>query len=222
MEHLIPEVLARLVDELPTPAEREHLEACDACAAELEALRRQSEWLARLPVMRPAPPDFDAIEERLAAEGLIQVASRAGYPELAVTPRWMRRVAAVVLFAGGALSGAVYTSRVSTSDPVEVAGVEEPADPAAALAQVEQAERAYMAALVRYRQITTDPESDQVAGDPMARYVALESLVRAGQDAVRQAPADPFLNGLLASAIAEQQAVSRGITSGAAPQDGWF
>jgi hypothetical protein len=222
MEHLIPDTLARLVDELPTAAEREHLEACDACAAELDALRRQSELLGRLPDMRPSPADFDALEARLAAEGLIQVGSRAGYPELAITPRWMRRTAAVALFAVGALSGAGFMARVRPATDAGLAASAETTDPDAALASVEQAERDYVAALVQYRQLTGASEADGIAGDPAARYQALEYLVRAGQAAVRQAPADPFLNGLLASALAEQQAVSRRISTGGAQQDGWF
>jgi hypothetical protein len=222
MEHLIPETLARLVDDLPTAAEREHLEACDACAAELEALRRQTDVLGRLPDMRPSPADFDALEARLQAEGLIQVGSRAGYPELAVTPRWMRRVAAVALFAVGALSGAAAMARLRPVGGAELAAAGEPADASAALATVEAAERDYIAALVRYRQLTSESYADDGAGDPATRYAALEYLVRAGQAAVRQAPADPFLNGLLASALAEQQAVSRRISSGRSRQDGWF
>jgi hypothetical protein len=222
MEHLIPETLARLVDELPTAAEREHLEACDACAAELDALRRQSEVLGRLPDMRPSPADFDALEARLAAEGLIQVGSRAGYPELAVTPRWMRRAAAIAVFAAGALSGAAATARLRPAVEPDLAAAGAPVDAAAALASVENAERDYVAALVRYRELSGEPEADGLMGDPAARYQALEYLVRAGQAAVRQAPADPFLNGLLASALAEQEAVSRRITTGGAAQDGWF
>ena len=73
----------------------------------------------------------------------------------------------------------------------------------------------------QYRQLATEPGMEEAAGDPAARYAALEYLVRAGQVAVRQAPADPFLNGFLASAQAEQQAVYRRI-SGAAREDGWF
>ena len=222
MEHLIPETLARLVDELPTAAEREHLEACDPCAAELEALRRQSELLGRLPDMRPSPADFDALEARLAAEGLIQVGSRTGYPELAVTPRWMRRAAAIALFAVGAASGALVTARWRPAGPAELAAVAPADDPAAALAQVEQAERDYVSALVQYRQLTGAADADEMVGDPAARYQALEYLVRAGQAAVRRAPADPFLNGLLASALAEQQAVSRRISTTGAQQDGWY
>ena len=160
MEHLIPETLARLVDELPTPAERAHLEACDACALELDALRRQSDMLGRLPDMRPSPADFDALETRLAAEGLIQVGSRAGYPELAVTPRWTRRAAAIAVFAAGGLTGAGVMARVRPAVAPETAAVavtERPADTEAALASVEQAERDYVAALVQYRQMTDGP-----------------------------------------------------------------
>ena len=224
MEHLISETLARLVDELPTAAEREHLEACDACAAELEALRRQSELLGRLPDLRPSPADFDAIEARLSSEGLIQVGSRAGYPELAVTPRWMRRAAAIAVFAAGGLTGAGVMARLGPDrdEPAGFAAAQQPADAQAALASVEQAERDYVAALVQYRQMAAAPEIDGPAGDPTARYQALDYLVRAGQVAVRQAPADPFLNGLLASALAEQQAVSRRISNNGTRQDGWF
>ena len=222
MAHLIPETLARLVEELPSAAEREHLEACNTCAAELEAMRQQTDVLGRLPDMRPSPADFDALEARLQAEGLIQVGSRAGYPELAVTPRWMRRLAAVAVFAVGAFSGAAVMARLRPAGAADLAAADEPADPAAALATVEAAERDYVAALVRYRQLTNEPDLDGVMGDPTARYQALDYLVRAGQAAVRQAPADPFLNGLLASALAEQQAVSRRISSRGTQRDGWF
>ena len=53
MEHLKRETLSRLVDELATPYETAHLDACDACAVELDELRRQTEALGRLPDMRP-------------------------------------------------------------------------------------------------------------------------------------------------------------------------
>jgi hypothetical protein len=43
--------------------------------------------------------------------------------------------------------------------------------------------------------------------------------VAASQAAVRQAPADPFLNGLLASTLAEREATLRKISSGG---DNWF
>jgi hypothetical protein len=59
----------------------------------------------------------------------------------------------------------------------------------------------------------------EALSDPATRYAALDYLVTAGQLAVRQAPTDPFLNGFLASAIAERQAVLRRISSG---PENWF
>src|SRR5688572_30720094 len=107
MEHLNGETLARLVDDTPDAAERAHLDACEACASEREALRRQTAVLGRLPDLRPSPGDFESIEKRLASEGLVQVGARAAYADLDFGGRWMRRAAGVALFVGGAVSGAM-------------------------------------------------------------------------------------------------------------------
>ena len=48
---------------------------------------------------------------------------------------------------------------------------------------------------------------------------ALEHLVMVSQAAVRQAPGDPFLNGFLASAMAERDAAARMVST---RQDNWF
>jgi hypothetical protein len=84
---------------------------------------------------------------------------------------------------------------------------------------VRLAEERYVAALSRYRQLLVRHGGEGGVGDPASRFAALEYLVAAGQAAVRQAPADPFLNGLLASALAEREATLRTIS---ADGDGWF
>ena len=221
MEHLSPETLGRLVSDPPTARELQHLDGCEACAAELEILRQQTTLLGGLPDMRPPQGDFESLEARLAAEGLVRVGPGPGSSGAIAAPRWKWRVAAVVIFLGGALSGATAVAKSSATTESPVAQQATVNDAADARAEVARAERAYMDALVQYRQLATEPGTEEFAGDPAARYAALEYLVRAGQVAVRQAPADPFLNGLLASARAEQQAVYRRI-SGAARQDGWF
>ena len=221
MEHLSPETLGRLVNDLPSASDLRHLDSCEACAAELEVLRQQTTILGRLPDMRPPQGDFESLEARLAAEGLVRVGRRQGFPDAIVTSRWTRRVAAVALFLAGALSGATFVARSSATTEGPDAQRATVSNTTGAFAEVARAERAYMEALVRYRQLATGPGTEESAGDPAARYAALEYLVRAGQVAVRQAPADPFLNGLLASTQAEQRAVYRRI-SGAAQQDGWF
>ena len=232
MEHLSPEDLSRLVDESPTAEEQAHLDRCRGCAAELEAMQGQTAALAALPDVRPPRGDWDGLEARLRAEGLLREERRpdVGFDTqvVAATP-WIRRAAAIVLFLAGAATGAGVMARVglgADEGPLAEGGsaavtqVAAPTDAGAALAQMQDAERAYIDALAHYRQLIGAQGGDEL-GDPATRYAALEQLVQAGQAAVSQAPADPFLNGLLASALAEQRVVSRRLAP-TAGQDGWF
>ena len=85
---------------------------------------------------------------------------------------------------------------------------------------VHQAERQYMDALLQYRQLL-DAQGDPTAvGDPTIRFAALEAIVAAGRAAVQQAPADPYLNGVLVGALAERQALLR--KASLTPGDGVF
>lgn len=231
MEHLSAEALARLVDDLPATDERRHLETCDVCQRELEALRAQAEALSRLPDVRPPRGDWEALEARLLSEGLIDGGSRAGYGELARTPGWMRGAAAVLLFLAGTAAGAAgvrgglpgFTAMerptVAAMGPGMLTGGSTGSVEDAAM-RVRLAERGYIDALATYRELVVERAGEPLADDPTRRYAALEVLVQAGRAAVREAPADPFLNGFLASALAEQQAVVRRISSGS--DDYWF
>jgi hypothetical protein len=228
MEHLNLEALGGLVDEAPTAAEADHLDRCGRCASELDALRRQTAALGALPDVRPPRGDWEGVEARLLGEGMI----RADEDSLSLTRRvaaatpWLRRAAAVAVFLTGAATGAGVTARVARApadegsngtESVELASI---TDPGTALAQVQDAERAYIGALAHYRQLISARDGNEVMGDPDTRYAALEQVVRAGQAAVSQAPADLFLNGLLASALAERAAHRQLAPS--ASQDGWF
>ena len=100
MEHLSAETLARLADEQPASAEKGHLAGCQACSAELDALREQAEACRHLPDLRVPLGDWEALQARLVSEGLI--GSRTSLTGgLAVTPGWMRALAALVLFLAG-------------------------------------------------------------------------------------------------------------------------
>jgi len=225
MEHLSREALARLVDEAPGPEEAEHLAACLACTSELDALRAQTQALASLPEIRPPLGDWEALEGRLRDEGLIHHVGLLQRLTLAQAPPWMRAAAAAALFVGGSTLGAGLTSRSAAELPSAAA----PADGAAgfasaqhvddAAAAVRIAEANYISALTRYRQLLEEQGGSDVIGDPRTRFAALEYLVAAGQAAVRQAPADPFLNGLLASTMAEREATLQRISSS---QDNWY
>jgi hypothetical protein len=81
------------------------------------------------------------------------------------------------------------------------------------------AEERYVAAFSHYRELLAQEGGETLVGDPLSRYAALEGLVSVSQAAVRQAPADPFLNGVLTSALAERAAMVRLVSGGGG---NWF
>jgi len=217
MKHLTIDTLARLVDESAQPEEAKHLTTCDACAAELAALRAQSESLAALPEIVPPLGDWKVLEAKLRSEGLVRDPGLFQKLGLARTPAWMPAAAAVVLFLGGTGFGAALTGRGTDtradSAPLASLTVED------AASAVRRAEQAYVSAVSRYREVMETQGGDAVTVDPVTRYAALEHLVSVSQAAVRQAPGDPFLNGFLASALAERDAAARQVS---ANRDNWF
>ena len=224
MEHLTRESLARLVDESPNAEDARHLGTCIVCTSELEALRAQTQALASLPEIRPPLGDWEVLEARLRSEGLVETPSFLERLSLAHTPPWMRSAAAVALFLGGTGVGAAFTSQAhSAGDPTASVGQTAlftgATDVDAAAAALQVAEQNYINAVGQYREFLARDGGDDYQGDPRGRFAALEYLVAASQAAVRQAPADPFLNGLLASTLAEREATLRRISSS---QDNWF
>lgn len=211
MEHLTLEALARLVDEAATGTDAEHLERCERCSSELEAMRDQTAALGALADMRPARGAWDTLEARLTSEGLIRREPWFG-GSMGTTPAWMRAAAAVALFLGGAGLGATFGGdgvplpgrSGSAATPFQLASNATTADEAAEAVRV--AERQFMDAMIRYRQLLEAENGGEPLGEPGAHYAALEYLAAAAQVAVQQAPADPFLNGLLASTLAEREA----------------
>jgi len=221
-EHLTLETLARLVDETPSEEERSHLEGCARCADELEAMRDQSEALTRLPDIRPETGDWEVLQARLVSEGLLEGGGRLR-SGLAHTPGWMKVAAATVLFVtgtgfGAAIDGGPLDSRspvVASNVPLttvssEVTTVAEAAE------RVRRAERIHIDALVDYRRMvenSDDPRAEDFTPDLEARLAALEFITQAGRTALREAPADPILNGILAGVMAERNAAMRLVSS---------
>ena len=226
MEHLTTEALARLVDEAASEAERDHLDGCEACSTGLEEVRSQTVELAALPDLRPPRGVWDHLEARLVSEGLIRGESRLAH--MGRTPGWMRTAAAAVLFLGGAGLGMAFAGGPGdtrdtaalddASSPFSLASDVSSLDEAAAVVQL--AERQYMDALIRYRQLLDAANGDTT--DPEVRYAALEYTVAALQSAMRAAPADPFLNGLLASTLAERNAAGQQTVRRASQGLDWY
>lgn len=108
MSHLSLEMIARLVDEQPTPLDGAHLTACATCRRELEEMRADIATLGELDDIHPSPDAWETIEARLEAEGLLR-------PALSIRPRTrsfyvpLTRAAAVAfIFMGGALAGRAF------------------------------------------------------------------------------------------------------------------
>ena len=220
MEHLTHDTLARLVDERPSPTEREHLGACSRCAEELRAFRLQSDALGGLAALRPPSGDWESLEARLVGEGLIRTPETFRRFGFAAAPAWMQTAAAVVVFLGGTGFGLALTKGATPEGPspgllpvVQTSSAEE------AVRAVELSEQAYMQALVRYRQLTGGSDGPRVS-DPLSRVAALEGLLAASPEAVRLAPTDPVFNGFLVNVLAERQEVLRQIST--SRNDDWF
>ena len=79
---------------------------------------------------------------------------------------------------------------------------------------MQAAESEYVQAMSHYRELVARSGGDLDSSDPLSRYAVLVS-----QAAVRQAPGDPFLNGFLASALAERDVAARLVSTSTG---GWF
>ncbi len=227
MEHLSPDTLARLVDEAPDEAESAHLDACPECAEEWALVQATVDALGRLPDVRPPRGDWDVLEARLVSEGLVR--HEGGLRStLARTPGWMRGAAAILLFLAGTGVGAAFDSTTGTAVPGRsgagpmVFAAQEPTSVEEAAEAMRQAERVFYDSLVRYRQMVDAEEGDVVSVDPQRRYAALEYFLAAGEAAVQEAPADPFMNGLLASVRAERQVARAAALRQASRTQDWY
>ncbi|HUP88896.1 MAG TPA: hypothetical protein VM100_06090 [Longimicrobiales bacterium] len=238
MSHLTLETLARLVDESGDPTENGHLDICEQCRTELEALRADANALRMLPDPEPPIAAWLALEQQLKREGIMRRSPWVAHS--------MRMAATLAIFVLGTVAGMLYMRKQQptlatstpavTGEPLNVAQTPVHVDtppttlvnspiinaaprPAAnaeeATTRLRQAERDYLAALTRFTEFTTRAES----GDPVARLAALESIVATTRAALGQAPADPVINGYHLTAVAQRDATLRQIAS---KQQTWY
>jgi hypothetical protein len=175
MSHLNDEALARLVDEAPTALEAAHLSACAHCREELQAMHEQVAQLSALPELKPPPADWEKLERKLAAEGLI----RARAPRRVWLHYGMRAAAAVALVATGALAGRLVQpgaapEQIATSGPQPERDRPQPIiDAPASQAQPEEQPREFAPAG------GTTLASLQTPGEPRTPEEALQFLRQA-------------------------------------------
>jgi hypothetical protein len=214
MQHLSEEALARLVDEAAADGEALHLEMCEECRAELEALSEQTRALEALPELAPAPAAWPALRARLDEQKLLR--TRNGAPS---GLRWPLRIAAALaLFLAGTATGALAL-RNDTPPAQAPAATMRPV--AATPQQLEQrlraAEAQYVALLTEYSEATGTAQ----AVDPLNRLAALEGIVLTTRAALEEAPADPVINGYHLSAVGQRDAILRQIDA-RSDEEPWF
>jgi hypothetical protein len=71
--------------------------------------------------------------------------------------------------------------------------------------ELRQAEAVYRAALARHAELVGVPETP----NPAARLATLETIVLTTQEGLRQAPADPVINGYHLAAVSQRDATLR-------------
>ena len=235
MSHLSTDRLAALGDDEPTPAEAAHLATCAECAREraayrtLVAMAHAERDAIGLPLTR-----WDAIAEALAADQ-----RTAARPEVTLhralpasrfaraSRRPMQIAAGLLLVAGGMVAG-----RVTADVPVlPVANRLVPPAPGSGAALVNvalpnadslffssvdeareaqrQSEAVYQEAIAYLARHDTASAGD---GSPVAyrsRLAALDQVLSTTQEAMRQAPHDPVINGYYLTTLGQREATLR-------------
>jgi hypothetical protein len=213
MEHLNPEVIARLVDEAPTLEEGEHLAECSSCACLLDGMKQQTAALGALPDPQVPPGLRLRVESELVAEGLVRGSRRAPAKAWDLS----RVAAAVALFAVGAASGSLATSGRGGSPAAVPITSTEVTNAAEAAEWLQTAEAEYVQAVTRYAELAESGEGL----DPLNRLAALEGIVLTTGAALREAPADPVINNYHLTALGQRDALLHQLQLASA-DDEWF
>lgn len=238
MSHLSLETIARLVDDAPDAEEKAHIEACPSCRRDIEDMRADLARLQALPAIEPPAGDWEHIELRLAAEGLLR-RPRTG---LSLRSGMLRAAAAIAIFLMGGVAGAAWTGArpAGLADTVGRSAARLPGGdvrPAPAwagnrgesdnvlaaavmsgrlpdtrdetTALLGEAEALYLNVLERAATMNAGVEG----GDPVARLAALQGITAITRAALDRAPADPVLNGYHITALAQREATLRQIAA---------
>lgn len=237
MSHLTLETLARLVDDAPDPTEAGHLDICELCRTELEALRADASVLRMLPDPEPPIVAWITLEQRLKREGLMR--------RTTWTTAALRIAAMFVIFVLGSIMGGLLMRQQSvyvatTTPPVSTPNRQATPSPATFTAETSliapgptvamtaaplngaaslQRAATPQEAATRLREAEhaylaaaaryLDFTSKAETVDPVARLAALESIVATTRAALGQAPADPVINGYHLTAVAQRDATLR-------------
>jgi len=239
MQHLPIERMAELVDGDASPSEREHLTACVPCSQELEAYRRVTA-MAGDARRRIAPPltNWDTLSVRLRAEGLVtsgRSRSKVGRTWWREAGDGLRRAAVVVVFLGGGAvlgrmsAGMPITEAVAVGPGALLVGARSNApgggqgtptlaasNPSGGFGTTADALRALEGAQRQYELAANWLASHDTSSSELApaqyrtRLAALDRTAETMQQAMREAPSDPYINQYyLATLSAREQTLRR-------------
>lgn len=236
MEHLTPDTLARLVDEGPVAAEREHLGACAHCRDEWDALREQTSLLGGLGRIGPPPGSWQAVQQRLLDEGLLRP------PAIRWRSTAVRAAAAVLVVVGASVLTWRAGGGSDAAAPVRrLAAVEARSPTARATQRVAPTPAPPVRSAVDVGSVATEPKrattrrfaAAQPVGatrrvalpavpdaDALEQLAAWEGVVLATGDALERAPADPVANRLHFAALRQRDAALR--TLALTSREPWF
>ena len=233
MSHLSTDRLAALGDDEPTPAEAAHLAICAECAREraayrtLVAMAHAERDAIGLPLTR-----WDAIAGALAAEQgaaapmltLHQPSPPSQFARVSRLP--MQIAAGLLLVAGGMVAGRVTATvpvvpaanGLASSSPESGAAlnVALPNADSVFFSSVDDAREAqrrseavYQEAMAYLAQHDTASAGDDNPISYRSRLAALDQVLSTTQEAMRQAPHDPVINGYYLTTLGQREATLR-------------
>lgn len=239
MLHLSTDRLAALGDETPTRDEAAHLASCEACAAEraayatLVAMAAADRTSLGVPLTR-----WEAIAAALDADA--SPADGQGSTRVVRARRshrgWAARAAAaVLLLAGGVVAGRasagaslvpvprganVLAGAAPANVSVASTAARETGVPDSAFASIEEARAAQRRSEQMYQQaVAYLARFDSTAvddGSPVAvrsRLAALDRVISATSEAMREAPHDPVINGYYLTTLGQREATIRQLST---------
>ena len=229
MSHLHPERLAALADGEPTAAESTHLSACSLCMREIAAHRRllMLAWQEREALSAPLL-SWETIADAARQEGLLRDTHGHGSGGArrvsgARSPWWLQAAAAVALLIGGGMIGVAVGREAGISSGESTASsatmgerlasngetVTTFRSTAEAISVLQRAERDYRMAMMYLAgqdAVVRTPEDPAIY---RARLAALDEMAGVALEAVREAPADPMMNGYYLSTLGARDATLR-------------
>lgn len=219
VEHLTREQIAALLDE-PEAVGLAHLDVCEDCAGEFEAMSRTRMALSALPAIAAPDGAWNRIRRSLPDLPAEPEGPRAKRATSWWSPdsRWgpfLNVAAILVLFLGGLAVGRMLVPAGAGSGGEAGAGVETvPASTATRDAGTDEQAgyEEYLRTVVELQELRAGgPSLVEIERDPALaaeRLTRLDALIEASREALRTAPADPALNDFLFDVVDERAEVA--------------